>query len=144
MASILKNRDLSGAHGKDLLPGALRMSQRSACLPPYGREVAEAIRMGHSPNVRLYACRPDPWRPAQKHRATFGHATILVLPLDKDAEAIQWPPVLNLVANVTGLPGGEMQKLARALVRDGVRLIYMLDVSHPERNLRVVAKRHVP
>jgi hypothetical protein len=110
-------------------------------LPPYGREVAAAIREGRKPNVRLYACRPDPWPLAYEHRETFGPGSTLLLPLDADPAEVRWPPIENLVANVTGLPGDTLQALARALVRDGMRLGYLLDQEHPERNLRVVAER---
>ena len=110
-------------------------------LPPYGREVMDALTAGIALNVRLYACRPDPWTPAKQHRQTFGPASVLVFPVDADPEAIQWPRVRNLVVNVTGLPGGTLHALARALVRDGLWLGYLLDVDHPERSLRVVAKR---
>jgi len=109
--------------------------------PPYAREVTEAIAGGKQPNVRLYACRPDPWSPARKHRETFGPGSAMVLPVDVNPESIRWPPVAELVANITGLPGGTLHALARALVRDGLWLGYLLDAEHPERNLRVIRKR---
>lgn len=112
--------------------------------PPYGREVADALAAGRVPNVRLFANRPDPWPLARQHRQAFGPASTLVLPADTDPETFRWPPVRELVANVTGLPGGTLQALARALVRDGMTLGYLLDADHPERSLRVVAKRGTP
>ncbi len=108
---------------------------------PYAREVMEAIAAGKQPNVRLYACRPDPWTPARRHRETFGLGTVVVFPVDASPELIRWPPVRNLVADVTGLPGGTLHALARALVRDGLYLGYLLDSDCPERNLRVIRKR---
>lgn len=110
-------------------------------LPPYGREVMAALDAGEFPNVRLYACRPDPWTPARKHRDSFGTGTAMVFPVDANPDTIQWPPLRNIVVNITGLPGGALHELARALVRDGCRLAYLLDADHPERSLRVVAKR---
>lgn len=104
----------------------------------------QAIAAGKQPNVRLYACRPDPWTPARQHRETFGPGTAIVFPVDASPELIRWPPVRNLVADVTGLPGGTLHELARALVRDGLYLGYLLDRDHPERNLRVIRKRGAP
>ena len=68
----------------------------------------------------------------------------MVFPLDASPELIRWPLVRNLVADVTGLPGGTLHELARALVRDGLYLGYLLDSNHPERNLRVIRKRSAP
>ena len=107
--------------------------------PPYGREVEAELAAGHRPNVRLYASRPDPWKDARVHRADYGPGSTLVLPADTAPEALQWPPVADLVGVVTGLPGETVHRLAHALVRDGVRLAYLLDAEHHERNLRVKA-----
>jgi len=112
--------------------------------PPYGREVMAALAAGKHPNVRLYACRPDPWTPARAHRDAFGPGATLVLPVDADPAEFRWPPIRNLVANVAGLPGATLHALALALVRDGLVLGYLLDADHPKRNLRVVAKRRAP
>lgn len=109
-------------------------------LPPYGREVMDALAAGDSPNVRLYANRPDPWTPARAHRAAFGPASTLVLSPGAEPEGFTWPPVRDLVGNVTGLDGESVRALAQALVRDGVRLAYLLDASDPARNVRVVAR----
>jgi len=108
-------------------------------LPPFGREVEAALSAGQHPNVRLYACA-DGWELAKQHRATFGPGSTLLLPLGDDPEAYRWPLVCELVANVTGLSGDNLQRLARALVRDGCRLAYLLDANRRERNLRVIAK----
>ena len=112
-------------------------------LPPFGREVEDALAADKHPNVRLYACI-DGWELAMQHRATFGIGSTLLLPLGDDPEAYRWPRVRELVVNVTGLSGNNLQRLARALVRDGCRLAYLLDVALPERNLRVVAKQATP
>jgi len=108
---------------------------------PYAREVMEAIATGKQPNVRLFANRPDPWTTASKNRHAFGAGSTLVLPVDVEPATLRWPPIRNLVADITGLPGGTLHALARALVRDGLYLGYLLDRDHPERNLRVVRKR---
>lgn len=68
----------------------------------------------------------------------------MVLPVDAIPELIRWPQLRNLVADATGLPGGTLHELARALVRDGLYLGYLLDRDHPERNLRVIRKRGAP
>lgn len=111
---------------------------------PYAREVMVSIAAGKQPNVRLYACRPDPWALARRHRETFGPGTALVLPVDANPELVRWPPVRDLIANVTGLPGDALHALARSLVRDGLHSGYLLDADHPERNLRVIRKLGAP
>lgn len=110
---------------------------------PYAREVMEALAGGKQPNVRLYACRPDPWTPARKHRETFGPGTAIVFPVDASPESIRWPPIGELVANITGLPGDTVHALAHALVRDGIRLAWLLDEDDSKRALRVVRKQEV-
>jgi len=127
----------------------MRLGGRGKCskpgkLPPYGREVMDALAAGHSCNVRLYACRPDPWSPARRHRDASGPGSTLVLPVDADPAAIHWPPLRDLIANVTGLPGDTLNALARALVRDGLELGYLLDRENPERNLRVIRRSVSP
>lgn len=99
----------------------------------------EALGAGEHPNVRLYACRPNPWTAAIQRRRTVGPASTLVLPADADPDDLRWPPV-ELVASITGLPGSTVQALASALARDGCRLAYLLDGEHPERDLRVIPK----
>ena len=121
-----------------------RSPMTSSRFAPYAREVMEAIAAGKQPNVRLYACRPDPWTLARQHRETFGPGTAMVFPVDASPELIRWPPVRNLIGDITGLPGGTLHALARALVRDGLLLGYLLDRNYPERNLRVVRRRSAP
>ena len=116
----------------------------SLLLPPYGHEVIDALAAGYAVNVRLYANRPDPWRLAKQHRHAFGPASTLVLPLDTDPTAIHWPLVRNLLVNITDLRGDLVRALARALVRDGCRLAYLLDANDSTRNLRVIAKAGTP
>lgn len=109
-------------------------------LPPFGEEVIAAIRKHKTVNACLYACRPDPWPAALEHRAGFGVASTLVLPIDADPLALVWPPLTNLIVDITRLPENAVQALARALVRDGLRLGYMLDRDRTERNRRVIRK----
>jgi len=123
---------------------ASRSAMAGIRFAPYAREVMEAIAADKQPNVRLYACRPDPWQAARRHRETFGPGTALVFPVDASPELIRWPSLRNLVGDVTGLPGGTLHALARALVRDGLIVGYLLDREYPERNLRVVRKRSAP
>lgn len=113
-------------------------------LPPYGGEVMRALADGDTMNVWIYANRPNPWTLATKHRHVFGPGTILVLPAGEDPEAFRWPPVPELLVDVTDLPGLTMRALAHALVRDGVQLAYLLDGRRHQRSLRVRAKRHSP
>ena len=110
-------------------------------LPPYGREVIAALSAGWHPNVRLYACVPDPWEPAKRHRRTFGTASTLVLPPGAKPETFRWPPLTGLVADVTGLGGNRVMALAHALVVSGVTLSYLFDRNQPQRDLRVLARR---
>jgi len=120
---------------------ASRSAMAGIRFAPYAREVMEAIATGKQPNVRLYACRPDPWQAARRHRETFGPGTALVFPVDAIPELIRWPPIGELVANITGLPGDTVCALAHSLVRDGVRLAWLLDADDSKRALRVVRKR---
>lgn len=112
-------------------------------LPPFGRDVEAALAADKHPNVRLYACT-DGWQLATQRRYAFGRGSTLLLPPGDDPEAYRWPPVRELVAIVTGLPGDTLHALARALVRDGLQLGYLLDSEHFERSLRVIAKRGAP
>lgn len=132
MQTVRASYQRAGACGAARLP-----------LPPYGREVMAALDAGHAVNVRLYANRPDPWTPARQHRQTFGPASTLVLPMDADPLALRWPRV-ELVANITDLRGDLVQALARALIRDGCRVAYLLDANDSARNLRVIAKAGAP
>lgn len=108
-------------------------------LIPYGREVQAELNACHHPNVRIFACR-NAWRLAREHRHTFGSGTVLVLPYGENPETFRWPCVRDLMGNITGLPGDQVQRLARALVRDGCRLAYLLDNEQPERSVRVIAR----
>lgn len=131
-----------GRFGKTLSTQAALYGNRPRLrLPPFGRDVEAALAADKHPNVRLYACRHDPWTLARQHRHTFGPGSTLLLPPGDDPEAYRWPPVRELVAIVTGLPDDTLHALARALVRDGLRLGYQLDSEHFERSLRVVAMR---
>ena len=109
-------------------------------LPPFGREVEAALAADKCPNVYLFACR-DAWDRATAHRLGHGPGSTLILPPGSDPEGYRWPRVRDLVADVTGLPGDTARRLANALVRDGVRLAYLLDRGDSARNLRVIAKR---
>lgn len=109
--------------------------------PPYGRDVLKAMRYGRRPNVRLFANRPDPWASAKAHRRAHGESSAMVLPVGADPALYTWPPLSNLLVDITGLDGRTVQALARALVRDGLILGYLLDRNHPERNFRAVRHR---
>jgi hypothetical protein len=108
-------------------------------LAPFGRDVQQAMAGGHTCNVFLFACRPDPWKRANARRTACGPSSALVLPPGEDPESFRWPPLPDLVADITGLGADETRRLAHALVRDGVLLAYLLDAEHHERDLRVVA-----
>lgn len=109
-------------------------------LPPFGREVMFRLASGAPMNLWVYANLPDPWRVALLHRRAIGPGSVLVLPANKDPSAFRWPPVPELIADVTNLHGQAIRSLANALVRDGVRLAYLLDSVHHERSLRVLAR----
>ena len=132
MRTVRASYHAAAAHDSTRLP-----------LPPYGREVMEALAAGRAVNVRLYANRPDPWALAKQHRHAFGPASTLVLPMDTDPLALHWPRV-ELVANITDLRGDLVQALAHALVRGGCRLAYLLDENDSARNVRVIVKAGTP
>lgn len=110
-------------------------------LPPFGREVMQRLTNGETMNLWIYANRPDPWRVALLHRNTIGPGSVLVLPAGQDPKALRWPPVRELLADITNLPGETVRTLANALVRDGVRLAYLLDSVHHDRSIRVIVRR---
>lgn len=74
---------------------------------------------------------------ARDRRAAYGSGSALVLPPGDDPKSYRWPPLEDLVGRVDGLPGDRLEALARALVRDGVKLAYLLDAEHFDRSLRV-------
>ena len=122
------------------LGGHRNSSEASRRRPPFGVEIEAALARGESPNVRIFT-GPDAWARATTYRDWRGPCTALVLPVDTNPEAIRWPPLRDLIADVTRLPGDQVAALARALVRDGCRLAYLLDAECPERNVRVIRRR---
>ena len=114
-------------------------------LPPFGRAVEQALNEGRHPNVYLFAGPGrDAWGLARARQSVCGPASALVLPPGTDPASYRWPALPDLVVDMTGLAGEAVQRLARALVRDGVGLAYLLDADRHERDLRVVAKAGSP
>lgn len=109
-------------------------------MAPYGIEVLDALAHGRVVSVRLFGNAPDPWAGAKVRRHTLGAGSVLVLPLGTDPDSLRWPSIPSLTANITGLPGDVVRSLAHALVRDGVRLAYLIDGVRSERSLRVVCE----
>lgn len=107
---------------------------------PYCAEIESAIRRGEHPNVRLFA-GPDAWNRGRQHREGFGIASALILPPATSPLSLRWPRIPDIVGEIAGLDGSTIEELAVALVRDGVRVAYLLDADRPERNVRVLAKR---
>jgi len=110
-------------------------------LPPFGRAVEQALIAGRHPNVYLFAGPGrDAWGLARARQSVCGPASALVLPPGTDPASYRWPALPDLIVDMTGLAGEAVQRLARALVRDGVGLAYLLDAEHHARDLRIVAK----
>jgi hypothetical protein len=107
---------------------------------PYCAEIEAALLRGECPNVRLFA-GPRAWERGRNHRDGYGVATTLILPPATSPLSLRWPKVADIVGEITGLDGMAIEELAVALVRDGVRVAYLLDADRPERNLRVLRKR---
>jgi hypothetical protein len=59
-------------------------------LPPYGREVADAIRLGRRVNVFVYVGR-GAWERAKRRRASVGIGQTMVVPGGEDAASFTWP-----------------------------------------------------
>lgn len=93
--------------------GALRM-------PPYGREVAAALDTGRNVNCYLFAGN-DCWKRAQRRREQHGQGSTLLLPFGDDPRDYRWPSVDALVCAVGDMERALVERLARALIRDGVR-----------------------
>lgn len=106
---------------------------------PFSTFVEAELRAGKFPNVKIYAT-PNAWDRAKRHRDGFGQATAMALPPGISPLDIRWPPLRNVVADVTGAPSNTIRELAEALVRDGCLLAYLIDSDNPKRSLRVVAK----
>lgn len=72
----------------------------SGKLPPFGREVEEAVRDGTAPasGVNLF-CRPcpitgkDAWGLAAQHREQCGPGSAMVLPDGEDPSTYRWPAI---------------------------------------------------
>lgn len=110
-------------------------------LPPWGREVMDAIGAGRAVNVRVFASRPDPWPIAVAHRKAHGPGTALLLPPDAEPEQFDWPNADGVVAVITGLSGDTVQRLARELLAAGNPIVWLLDADNPSRNAMVRARR---
>ena len=67
-------------------------------------------------------------------RPTWPGATLL--PPDADPLALRWAPG-SVIADVTDQPGDLVQRLAQALVRDGVTHALLVDLENPARTLHV-------
>ncbi|MDR3387717.1 MAG: hypothetical protein P4L92_11745 [Rudaea sp.] len=107
---------------------------------PWHDEIAEALRAGKHPNVKLFAT-PDSWVRAQRHREMCGPATALCLPPNESPLSLRWPPLRDLIAVIDSLSGERARELAEALIRDGAMLVYLLDSSNSARNFRAIRKR---
>lgn len=107
---------------------------------PFFREIAAVIASARVPDVRLYAGTPDRrWPQALARRAMVGPATATLLPVGADPLALRWP-ACPVVADITGLDGATVRKLAEALVRDGCELAYLIDLTDSTRSIRLLAE----
>jgi hypothetical protein len=99
------------------------ISTDASRLPPFGREVIDAVAKAVSPNVYAFATR-DAWDRAYRRRARNGLGAALVLPDGETAASYRWPIVpggLLLVA--TGRSRGFAFETARAIVSFGTPLV---------------------
>lgn len=104
------------------LPPECRAGRR---LPPFGREVAEALNRGERANVFLFAGQLN-WQRAQRRRASHGLGSALVLPQGAQPWEFLWPRVKELTVSWPDVdPTVYRSKLdlARAAIRDGVELL---------------------
>ena len=93
-------------------------------LPPFGREVAEAVKAGARMNVYLYATR-DAWDRARNRRGDHGSGSALLLPPGDDPARYRWPTVPNGVFIVaTGQTRRLAFALAQAVVSHGTQMTF--------------------
>jgi hypothetical protein len=105
-------------------------------LPPHGAGVSRGLASGRQPSCCLYTGQ-HAWRRAERRIRTRGDDSAMVLPLGDDPAGYQWPAVRWLVVDATDLDGGERQRLAAALVRDGVRFVSLCDRKDASRCMSI-------
>jgi hypothetical protein len=89
---------------------------------PFSRLILEAQRAGRHPNVYLFA-GSDAWDRAQWRHRTHGEGTALVLPPDREPEALIWPCLDSLVIVPGDCDGERFRRLVVALLKAGCRCI---------------------
>ena len=101
-----------------------RIDARATRLPPFGREVENAITENKSLNVYLFAGR-DAWECARARREAHGSGSALLLPPGDDPTAYRWPTVANGVLIVApSEPRARAFALAQAVVSCGTPMAF--------------------
>jgi hypothetical protein len=95
------------------------LESRASKLPPYGREVADAVHTGKNPNVYVFA-GADAWKRASNRRDARGPGETMLLPPGEDPTAYRWPAVPGGVLIVAiGQSRQVAFNLAQVVVSDG-------------------------
>lgn len=95
---------------------------------PFVAEIEAKIAATGTADVRLFAGEPSRrWPRALARRALVGAGTATLLPPGTEPLALRWP-ACPIVADITGLDGATVRKLAEALVRDGATLAFLTDL----------------
>lgn len=68
------------------------VERKGSKLPPFGREIAEALLQGKRQNVFIYAGH-DAWERARLRRAGKGAASTMVSPPGEDPATYRWPRI---------------------------------------------------
>lgn len=120
-------RNSSALDGYRALTGPIHLDtiERSGSrLPPYGKEVEQAVREGRFTNVAVFA-GPSAWARATSRRRTHGPASTLVLPPNEPPASYRWPVIPGGVMVVAGDRKSALE-LAQAIVSDGTPLAFAI------------------
>lgn len=112
-------------HDQDAIPvSALRSTANR--LPPYGKEVIEAIAAGRPINVYVFA-GPSGWELARNRRAAHGPGNTMLLPPNEEATAYRWPCISGgLLIDARDLDRRAALDMARCIVGDGTPLAFVV------------------
>lgn len=95
-------------------------------LPPYGREVQDAVRRGEGRNVRCF-CGPQAWQKARRWRDAHGPGSALLLPPGTAPDSLRWPVAPGgLLVVALDLERPQAVPLARCIVSDGTPMAYVI------------------
>ena len=120
-------------------------------LPPYGRQVAYALKRGKAPNLWIYGGTLE-WQGAAWRTENIGPATALALPPGADPDDYRWP-VKGLEVFLLWIDGytldnprqdvkrEELLRFAARLIQDGASLVVTLFEAEGFLYVRPTAKR---